>query len=218
VKLSPQQIADCKTDLLTFSKTVFNGVFRENWHHKEICDTLEKVYIGQIKRLIINMPPRYSKTELAVVNFIAWTLGNRPDSEYIHTSYAKALASKNAQAVRDLCQKEVYQQIFPRVQIRDDSSAKADWKTTLGGAVYAAGSGGALTGYGAGKMREGFGGCIIVDDPHKASEATSDTIRKGVIDWYSTTLESRTNSPDTPIILIMQRLHKEDLTGYLLNG
>lgn len=82
--------------------------------------------------------------------------------------------------------------------------------------MYATGTGGTITGFGAGKHRDGFGRAIIIDDPHKADEAKSDTIRKGVIDWFQNTLESRKNSPETPIIVIMQRLHEDDLAGWLL--
>jgi hypothetical protein len=84
--------------------------------------------------------------------------------------------------------------------------------------MYATGVGGTITGFGAGKMRPGFGGAIIIDDPHKADEARSDVMRKGVIEWFQNTLESRKNSPHTPIIVIMQRLHEADLAGWLLGG
>ena len=84
--------------------------------------------------------------------------------------------------------------------------------------MYATGTGGTITGFGAGKHRAGFAGAIVIDDPHKADEATSDTIRKGVIDWFQNTLESRKNSPETPIIVIMQRLHETDLAGWLEAG
>ena len=84
--------------------------------------------------------------------------------------------------------------------------------------MYATGAGGAITGFGSGKMREGFGGALIIDDPHKADEATSDTMRQNVIEWFQNTIESRLNSPQTPIIVIMQRLHEEDLSGWLLAG
>ncbi len=87
-----------------------------------------------------------------------------------------------------------------------------------GRCVYAVGAGGTITGYGAGKVRDGFGGAILVDDPHKADEARSEVMRQNVIDWFQTTLESRKNSPETPIILVMQRLHENDLAGWLLGG
>lgn len=190
----------------------------KNWHHEAICDALTRVFNGECKRLIINVPPRYSKTEIAVINFIAWTLGQYPDAEFIHTSYSSRLAANNTWQVRELVQSAEYQPIFPSVQLRADSKARDEWRTTAGGVVYATGSGGTITGYGAGKHRKDFGGCIIIDDPHKADEATSDTIRNGVIEWFQNTLESRKNSPDTPIILIMQRLHESDLAGWLLDG
>ncbi|OTP81693.1 phage terminase large subunit [Gilliamella apicola] len=220
--LTVNQIAELRTDLLAFSKHMFkarhNYDFVVNWHHELICEYLERVIIGDIKRLIINIPPRYSKTELAVVNFIAWCMGNFPDCEFIHASYSKKLAANNTYQARALMLHESYSEIFGTPHICHDSNAKDEFKTVEGGCVYAAGAEGTITGYGAGKMRQGFGGAIIIDDPHKASEATSDTMRQNVIDWFSTTIESRTNSPDTPIIVIMQRLHEHDLAGWLLSG
>lgn len=183
-------------------------------HHQIICAALMRVFRGECKRLIINVPPRYSKTELAVVNFIAWAFGQVPDAEFIHASYSGALAGNNSAAVRGLVQHEAYQEIFPDFELESD--AQHHWKTTAGGVMYATGTGGTITGFGAGKHRPGFGGAIIIDDPHKADEARSDVIRQGVIDWFQNTLESRKNSPETPIIVIMQRLHQNDLAGWLL--
>jgi predicted phage terminase large subunit-like protein len=187
-------------------------------HHPVICDALERVFYGQCKRLIINVPPRYSKTELAVINFVAWSLGKVPDAEFIHTSYSERLSANNSWNTRELVQSEGYKEIFPSCIVRPDSSARDYWRTSEGGCLYAVGAGGAITGYGAGKQRDGFGGAIIIDDPHKADEARSETVREGVIEWFQNTLESRKNSPDTPIILIMQRLHERDLSGWLLAG
>jgi len=164
------------------------------------------------------MPPRYSKTELAVLNFIAWSMGNIADCEFIHASYSKRLAANNTWGARSIMTHEAYAEIFGKAQFRHDSNAKDEYRTEQGGCVYAAGSDGTITGYGAGKMRDYFGGAVIIDDPHKAGEAASAVMRKNVIDWFHNTVESRVNSPDTPIIIIMQRLHEEDLSGYLLNG
>jgi len=177
-----------------------------------------RVVDGSCKRLIINIPPRYSKTELAVVNFIAWSLGRFPDAEFIYTSYSARLASNYSWQTRELIATKEYQEIFTATQLMDNSKAKDEWRTSAGGLVYSAGSGGTITGYGAGKHRPEFGGAIIIDDPHKADEARSDVMRENVIDWFQNTLESRKNSPDTPIILIMQRLHERDLAGWLLDG
>lgn len=220
--LSPNEIADCQADLLEYNKRIFKarkGVeMRLNWHQQSVCDALEKVVIGQTKRLIINIPPRSGKTEMAVVNFIAWCMGNWPDCEFIHATYSKRLATNNTWGARAAVESELHQEIFGKTVFRDDSNAKDEWRTAQGGCVYATGSDGTITGYGAGKMRDTFGGAIIIDDPHKAGEALSDTMRQNVIDWFQTTMESRKNSPDTPIILIMQRLHEQDLTGWLLGG
>lgn len=211
-----------KDDLYFFSRYMFKLRRGYSWiradHHAIICDALMKVFRGECKRLIINVPPRYSKTELAVVNFAAWAMGKVPDAEFIHTSYSGTLASNNSFQARELVQYDEYRHIFPGVMIRGDSNAKNEWRTSDGGVFYATGAMGTITGYGAGKHRSGFGGAIIIDDPHKADEAKSDVKRKNVIDWFSTTLESRKNSKDTPIILIMQRLHQDDLAGWLLNG
>lgn len=190
-----------------------------NSHHEAICRALMRVFRGECTRLIINIPPRYSKTEIAVINFIAWSLGHWPDAEFIHSSYSATLAENNTAAAKLLVQSPEYQRIFPEVRIRSDAQSKGDWRTTTGGIVYAAGSGGTITGFGAGKMRDGFGGAILIDDPHKADEATSDVMRKNVIDWFQNTVESRKNDPErTPIVLIMQRLHEADLAGFLLEG
>jgi len=220
--MTPEEHASIIGDFLEFSKYMFKEVngseFIENWHHKIICETLEKVVIGDISRLIITMPPRHSKSELAVVNFIPWTLGLFPDSEYINCSYSATLAENNAYNAKTLVEHEAYQKIFPYVKLRNDSNARNKWATTQGGVVHSVGTMGSITGKGAGKMREGFAGCLIVDDPLKPEDANSDTIRPKINDWFTGTLESRLNKRDTPIIVIQQRLHEDDLAGYLLDG
>jgi predicted phage terminase large subunit-like protein len=204
--------------LYTFARWMFQARKGYHWrqarHHALICDALMRVFRGECLRLVINVPPRYSKTELAVVAFIAWCFGHVPDAEFIHASYSGTLAGNNSANVRELMQHEEFGAIFPACRVA--SEAKAHWTTTSGGVMYATGAGGTITGFGAGKYREGFGGAIIIDDPHKADEASSDVIRQGVIDWFQNTLESRKNSPQTPIIVIMQRLHERDLAGWLL--
>ncbi|EOR06005.1 phage terminase large subunit [Acinetobacter tandoii] len=213
---------EAKEDLYFFSRYMFKErrkyKWMHNWHHRVVCDALMKVFRGETKRLIINIPPRYSKTELAVINFMAWCFGKVPDCEFIHISYSATLAANNAFQTRNLVQETAFKRVFPDFELRDDSKAKDDWRTVAGGVCYAQGTGGTITGFGAGKIRKEFGGAIIIDDPHKASEASSDTIRGNVIEWFQNTLESRTNSPDTPIIVIMQRLHEQDLAGWLLDG
>jgi predicted phage terminase large subunit-like protein len=220
--LTAAQIAACRSDLLTFTCEMFQARKGEPFaiapHHARICTALERVVIGKCNRLIINIPPRSSKTELAVKNFIAWCMGNFPDSEFIHASYSKRLATTNTFETRAIMQHERYAEIFGPPAFRDDSNAKDEFRTDDGGVVYATGADGSITGYGAGKMRDAFGGAIIIDDPHKAGEANSEVMRQNVLDWFATTMESRKNRPDTPIIVIMQRLHENDLSGWLLGG
>ena len=208
--------------LHNFSRYMFrskrNIDMLDNWHQARICKALERVYTGRTKRLIINVPPRSGKTEIAVKAFIAWAMGLAPDSEFIHASYSKRLATANAYDIRAMMQHEAYRLVFPWLWLQDDSKAKDEFRTTAGGIVYATGAEGTITGYGASKMRDSFGGAIIIDDPHKAGEATSPVMRQSVIDWYQSTIQSRLNKPDGPIIIIMQRLHEEDLSGWLLNG
>ncbi len=216
------QLQKARDDFYFFSRHMFKVRRGFQWvpalHHMLITQALAKVLSGETKRLIINVPPRYSKTELAVVNLMAYALGKFPDSEFIHTSYSGRLAANNSWQTRELVQHPEYREIFPDVRLRADSAARNEWRTTAGGCVYAVGAGGTITGYGAGKMRPEFGGAIVIDDPHKADEARSDLIREGVIEWFQNTLESRKNGPDTPIILTMQRLHDRDLAGWLLDG
>lgn len=222
MSLAPERVAELRTDLLAFAQHMFQArkgaELVYNRHQKLICDALERVVIGQTRRLVINVPPRSGKTELAVINFMAWCMGNWPDCEFIHASYSKRLATTNTWAARAIVEHEAFAEIFGTPQLREDSNAKDEWRTETGGIVYATGADGTITGYGAGKMRKAFGGAIIIDDPHKASEATSTIMRQNVLDWFSTTMESRKNSTHTPIVVIQQRLHEEDLAGWLLAG
>lgn len=150
-------------DLLSFLRWMFKARKGQIWqlgrHHHLLNAALLKVYAGQTKRLIINIPPRYSKTEFAI-GFMAWCLGQWPDCEFIYSSYSGRLAAKSSWECRSIVQHPEYQRIFPGTILRDDSSAKDEWRTTAGGMVYAVGAGGTITGYGAGRMRHGFGGCF----------------------------------------------------------
>ena len=153
-----------REDLYFFSRWMFlrrkGFQWRRARHHQLICDALMRVFTGECRRLIINIPPRYSKTELAVVNFIAWAMGKVPDAEFIHASYSATLATNNSTQIRALVQHEAYREIFPGLGLASD--AQHHWKTTAGGVMYATGTGGTITGFGAGKHRDGFGGCFPV--------------------------------------------------------
>lgn len=220
--MTPDQIADLQTDLLAFTHHMFKvrrGVpMKEAPFHAAICTALERVVVGKSKRLIINIPPRSGKTEIAVKSFMAWCMGIFPDAEFIHASYSKELATANTWETRAIMQHEAYAEIFGPPRLRTDSNAKDHFRTEQGGVVYSTGADGTITGFGAGKMRAGFGGAIIIDDAHKAGEANSKVMRDKVLSWFQVTMESRKNTVDTPIIVIMQRLHEEDLAGWLLAG
>ncbi|WP_218813991.1 hypothetical protein [Rickettsiella endosymbiont of Dermanyssus gallinae] len=183
-------------------------------HVITLCRALTEVLEGKTKRLIINIPPRYGKSEL-VIHFIAWALSRYPDSQFLYISYAHMLAKKQTQTIRQIVNLPAYKKLFG-IKLSDSSSAKDNFETVQGGCVYAAGSGGAITGRGAGLQNiERFAGAIIIDDIHKPDDVGSDVMREGVVNWYYNTLQSRVNSPTTPIIFIGQRVHEEDLVATL---
>ena len=210
-----------------FFKHQYGRKFIFSPHFNEIVDALVEVVKGNIVRLIINIPPRYGKTEVAVKMFIAWVLANNSAAKFIHLSYSDDLALDNSSTVRDVVKSEEYQRVFG-VAIKTDSDSKKKWYTQTGGGLYATAAGGAITGFGAGAMGrdysgtgspcDGFAGCIIIDDPVKPDDAFSETMRDRVNRRFNNTIASRVNSPETPIIVIMQRLHENDMTGFLLNG
>lgn len=210
-----------------FFKAVYGLTFVFNEHHDQIIDALVRVVSGQTRRLLINVPPRYGKTEIAVKLFIAWCLANNPRAKFIHLSYSDDLALDNSSAVRDIIRHEEFQRLY-RTALRADSDSKKKWYTEQGGGLYATAAGGAITGFGAGLVKRywalpdypasGFGGAIVIDDPLKPDDAFSDTMRGRVNRRFNNTIASRVNSPETPIIVIMQRLHEDDVTGFLANG
>jgi len=206
----------CENSLLFFTRYLFKentgSKFEVAEFHKELASTLEKVAKGEITRLIINIPPRYGKTEIAVKMFIAWSLAKNPKAKFIHLSYSDALALDNSSLTKEYVQSDSFQSLWP-IELKKDSQSNKKWYTNSGGGVYATASGGAITGFGAGS-----GGAIIIDDPLKPDDAVSEVKRSFINNRYNTTIRSRVNSRDVPIILIMQRLHEEDLSGFLLDG
>lgn len=213
------------SDSLHFSRYFFklmNGgkKFVVGKHHRMICDKLNDVLTGKTRRLIINIAPRYSKSELVSRNFIAMGLAINPAAKFIHLSYSGDLALGNSVAVKDIVKSEDYQRLFG-VEIAVGTDTKSQWNTTKGGGLYATSSLGQVTGFGAGAIEnEGdawqFGGAIVIDDPIKPADALSDNNREAVNLHFETTIRNRVNSRNTPIIIIMQRLHEHDLCGYLM--
>lgn len=213
-----------------------------NTHHTIITEALEDVLQGKLKRLILNVAPRYSKTELAVKSFISHGLALNPAAKFIHLSYGDDIALDNSETIKDLIESEEYQTLFPGISIKWDSKGKKKWYTTQGGGLLARSAAGQVTGFGAGEVDEEFelmdyadtigkqnfdetlsklerkmkfAGAIIIDDPIKPEDADQDTLRNKVNSRFDSTIRNRVNSRNTPIILIQQRLHPMDLTGYL---
>lgn len=213
------------SDSLHFARYFFklmNGgkKFVVGKHHRMICDKLNDVLTGKTRRLIINIAPRYSKSELVSRNFIAIGLAINPAAKFIHLSYSGDLALGNSVAVKDIVKSDEYQRLFG-VEIAVGTDTKSQWNTTKGGGLYATSSLGQVTGFGAGAIEnEGdewqFGGAIVIDDPIKPADALSDNNREAVNLHFETTIRNRVNSRNTPIIIIMQRLHEHDLCGYLM--
>jgi predicted phage terminase large subunit-like protein len=212
----------CEGDFLFFVRYMFYHMYGRKFtvspFHVKIANALMRVYNGDCKRLIINIPPRFGKTELSVKMFIAWCLARNPQSKFIHLSYSSELALDNSSLTKEYIQSKEFQDLWP-MMIKRDADSKAKWFNDQNGGVYATAAGGAITGFGAGvKDSEEFAGAIIIDDPIKVDDANSSIIRNSINVRYNTTIRSRVNDRNTPIILIMQRIHEDDLSGFLLNG
>lgn len=186
--------------------------------HRRIFAALTRWVAGCLpdgkQNLAVCMPPRHGKTYIAR-DLVAWGLGIWPDSEWIYTSCSATLAVAQTKAIKDTVVSEWYRRVFPYVGVLPGDGRQDHFSTPWGGSVYGVGVGGTITGFGAGKKRAGFGGGIVIDDPLQAREAYSMARRDGCNTWYTQTLYSRRNSDTTPVLLIMQRLHENDLVGYL---
>lgn len=212
----------CENSLLFFARYIYKENHRRNFilapHFKLIAETLEAVTRGEISRLIINIPPRYGKTELAIKIFISWCLAKWQNSKFIHLSYSDSLALDNSSQTKEYIQSDSFQR-FWKMELKKDAQSKSKWFNEFGGGVYATASGGAITGFGAGVSEsKEFSGAIIIDDPLKPDDAFSEVKRRAVNERYNNTIRSRVNDRKTPIIVIMQRLHEEDMSGFLLDG
>lgn len=224
----------CKSNALNFTRYMFKHKVGQRFvigeHHRKICDALDRVVRGDIKRLIINIAPRYSKTELVSKMFVAYGMALNPRSKFIHLSYSDDLVLDNSKEINEMVQSDYYQRLFPEVEVQSKNAKK--WYTSAGGGLYAVSSAGQVTGFGAGQVDDpdreqrdiddftpawdtSFAGAIIIDDPIKPEDALSETVRERVNNRFESTIRNRVNSRNTPIIIIMQRLHEHDLCGYL---
>jgi predicted phage terminase large subunit-like protein len=202
-----------RRDPLGFAHRVFRHLhptqpFLSNWHIEVILAKLEACRLGQCRRLIINVPPRSLKSILTSGAFPAWTLGHDPSKQFMCVSYAEHLAHKHARDCRSIVQADWYRALFPAMQLSEQRQAVAEFATTMNGHRIATSVGGVVTGLGA--------DFIVIDDPLKPDEAMSEPRRKSANDWIASTLYSRLNNKKTGVIIIvMQRLHEDDLVGFV---
>lgn len=189
--------------------TVNPGIeYSHNWHVDVIAEYLEACRRGDVRRLIINMPPRYLKSLIVNVAWSAYLLGHNPRTRIISASYAQALSVKHALDTRLVLQSEWYQQLFPSFSIARDQNEKEKIVTGLRGHRMAVSVGSAVTGEG--------GDFLIVDDPMNPQQAMHQPTREMVKQWFDHTLSTRLNDKKKGVIVVvMQRLHAEDLSAYL---
>lgn len=231
-----------RSSMEKYTKVTFaslnNKPFITNSHHRQIFDVLQDVVDGKCPKLIINIAPRYSKTELAVKSFISWGFALNPRSQFIHLSYSDSLVTDNSRAIQEIMADPLYQELFPGSALLSNRISGSEWSTAAGGGLYAVSTQGQVTGFGAGVMDEEeqdyqqkiiheidrlnqpqndhvFWGAVVIDDPIKPEDALSETVRERVNMRFENTIRNRVNSRNTPIIIIMQRLHEHDLCGYL---
>ena len=182
-------------------------------HHKKMAAAFEEVASGQCKRLIINMPPRHTKSEFASYLLPAWFLGKFPNKKVIQTSHTAELAVGFGRKVRNLVDSDRYKDLFPDVALQADSKAAGRWATNYSGEYFAIGVGGAVTGKGA--------DLLIIDDPHSEQEAALAEINPEIYDktyeWYTSGPRQRLQ-PGGAIIIVMTRWSKKDLTGQVLKS
>lgn len=201
-----------RTDLGLFIERSFNELnpqtlFLPNWHIELIASELEACARGETKRLIINVPPRSLKSHCVSIAFVAWLLGHKPSAQTICVSYAQDLADKLAMDCRTLIASRFYMDLF-RTRLSIQKRSVEEFTTTENGFRMATSIGGVLTGRGA--------DFIIIDDPLKPEESLSETQRQKVNDWYDHTLYTRLNDKQKGcIIIVMQRLHEDDLVGHV---
>jgi len=198
----------CREHFLPFVKEVWSA-FIAGSHHKVMADAFERVANGTLKRLIINMPPRHTKSEFASYLFPAWFLGRFPEKKIIQTAHTAELAVGFGRKVRNLVNTQTYQNIFP-TKLSSDSKAAGRWNTSKGGDYFAIGVGGAVTGKGA--------DILIIDDPHSEQEAMQGTsaVYDRVFEWYNAGPRQRLQ-PGGAIIIVMTRWSKRDLTGQIID-
>jgi len=201
-----------RTEFLTFVKRMWPA-FIGGKHHEVMAESFERVAKGELKRLIINMPPRHTKSEFASYLFPAWYLGKYPEKKVIQTAHTAELAVGFGRKVRNLINQEDFQEIFPGIELSTDSKAAGRWNTNKKGDYFAIGVGGAVTGKGA--------DVLIIDDPHSEQDAAVGAYNPEVYDkvyeWYTSGPRQRLQ-PGGAIIVVMTRWSTRDLTGQIVKS
>ena len=202
----------CQDKFIKFVEKVW-PTFISGRHHKIMAAAFERVARGELKRLIINMPPRHTKSEFASYLLPAWFLGRFPHKKVIQTSHTAELAVGFGRKVRNLVDSDVYTSIFPNLSLQVDSKAAGRWNTSKGGDYFAIGVGGAVTGKGA--------DLLIIDDPHSEQEAalaaTNPEVYDKVYEWYTSGPRQRLQ-PGGSIVVVMTRWAQRDLTGQVIKS
>jgi predicted phage terminase large subunit-like protein len=215
-RYNPQELfrVFLRNDLYAFVQKVFEtvnpgGAFSRNWSSEAVTHALQKVASGTTTRLIINIPPRNLKSICASVALPAFLLGHNPTKKVICVSYSDDLAAKFSNDCRAVMRTDWFQQTFPRARIDKAKDTESEVRTTERGYRLATSVGGTLTGRG--------GDIIIIDDPIKPQDAQSKSVREKTVQWYENTLLSRLDDKvHGAIVVVMQRLHLDDLSGHLL--
>ena len=200
----------CENAFLPFVKEMWSA-FIHGKHHEIMAEAFERVANGDLKRLIINMPPRHTKSEFASYLLPAWFLGRYPDKKIIQTAHTAELAVGFGRKVRNLVNSKDFKEIFPDVSLQADSKAAGRWNTNKGGEYFAIGVGGAVTGKGA--------DLLIIDDPHSEQEGASSDINvfNRTYEWYTSGPRQRLQ-PKGSIVVVMTRWHQKDLTGQVVDA
>jgi phage terminase large subunit-like protein len=248
---------------IAFTRFFFKSrseVFVPGGHHHLIDDALGKLERGELvdtagkktNNLLITLPPRFGKTQISVIDWMARSIARNPRAKFIHLSYSDELALDNSAKCRETVLSQAYQDFWP-VKLKSDADSKKKWYTEQGGGVYATSAGGAVTGFGAGSLADLgdelraqlseedaqleaeiddfftdsitepldsslFYGAIVIDDPIKVTDADNENARNLVNKRLNNTIKSRRNSRNTPLVIIMQRLHEDDMAGFVLAG
>ena len=195
-------------DFLTFVKEVWPD-FIQGYHHKIYAEKLNRVAKGELKRLIVNMPPRHTKSEFASHLFPAFFMGRHPKAKLIQTTHTGELSIRFGRKTKNLLESDEYAKVFPDVHLAADAKAAGRWESNHGGEYFAAGVGGAITGRGA--------DLLIIDDPHSEQDALSPTVLESHYEWYTSGPRQRLQ-PGGAIVIVMTRWSIKDLTGKLLEA